>query len=112
MSWRSRAARRRSHSCSHCRRRRSCPAGPDRFPPLRALGEVGRWRGGPLAAELRAAAARAALGMPRATVLDDLAARCPVDRIAALVAALRRADRHGAPLGPSLRALAADARAQ
>jgi tight adherence protein C len=80
--------------------------------PLRALGEVGRRRSGALAAELRAATARAALGLPRHEALGLLARRCPVEGVAALVAAIARADRHGAPLGPSLRAQAADARAQ
>jgi tight adherence protein C len=82
------------------------------LPALRALGEVGRRRGGPLAAELRTAAARAALGVPHARALERLARRCPVDGVAALVAALGRSERHGAPLAPALRALAADARAE
>ena len=82
------------------------------LPALRALGEVGRRRGGPLAAELRTAAARAALGVPHARALERLARRCPVDGVAALVAALGRSDRHGAPLAPALQALAADARAE
>jgi tight adherence protein C len=81
-------------------------------PALRALGEVGRRRGGPLAAELRSAAAQAALGVPRAPALERLARRCPVEGVAALVAAIARSDRHGAPLAPALHALAADARAQ
>jgi tight adherence protein C len=80
--------------------------------PLRALGEVGRRRSGPLAAELRATATRAALGVPRADALAQLARRCPLEGIAALTAAIARAERHGAPLGPALMALAADARAQ
>jgi tight adherence protein C len=80
--------------------------------PARALGEVGRRRHGPLAAELRGAAARIALGEPRASVLARLERRCPADGIAPLVAALLRAERHGAPLGPALAALAADARAR
>jgi tight adherence protein C len=79
--------------------------------PLRALGEVGARRGGPLAAELRAAATRAALGVPRAEVLEGVARRCPLEEVAALVAAIGRAERHGAPLTPSLRAIAVDARA-
>jgi tight adherence protein C len=82
------------------------------LPPLRALGEVGRRRGGVLAGELRAAATMAALGVPRARALDSLARRCPSDGVAALVAAIRRTERHGAPVGPALSALAADARAQ
>jgi tight adherence protein C len=80
--------------------------------PLRAVGEVGRRRGGPLAAELRATAAHAALGVPRGQALAGLARRCPLEGVAALVSAIGRAERHGAPLGPALLALAADARAQ
>jgi tight adherence protein C len=82
------------------------------LPALRALGEAGRRRGGPLAAELRAAAAGAALGVPHAQALDRFARRCPLPDIVALVAAIRRCERHGAPLAPALYALAADARAQ
>jgi len=80
--------------------------------PLRALGEVGRRRGGVLAGELGATATMAALGVPRAHAFDRLARRCPSDGVTALVAAIRRTERHGAPLGPALGALAADARAQ
>jgi tight adherence protein C len=80
--------------------------------PARALQEVGRRRHGALAAELRGAAARIDLGVPRATVLETLEHRCPTEGIAPLVAALLRAERHGAPLGPALAALAADARAR
>jgi tight adherence protein C len=80
--------------------------------PARALGEVGRRRHGPLASELRAAASRIDLGEPRARVLARLERRCPAEGIAPLVAALGRAERHGAPLGPALAALAADARAR
>jgi tight adherence protein C len=79
--------------------------------PAAALAEVGARHRGLLGAELRRAAAQLALGRPRAEVHDTLAARCPVDEAAALVAALARADRHGAPLAPALTALAADARA-
>jgi tight adherence protein C len=80
--------------------------------PLRALGEVGRRRGGVLAAELRTAATHAALGVPRTQALERLARRCPSDGVTALVAAIRRTERHGTPLGPALQALATDARAQ
>jgi tight adherence protein C len=80
--------------------------------PLRAVGEVGRRRGGALAAELRSAATQAALGVPHAVALERLERRCPVEGVASLVAAIGRAERHGAPLGPSLHALAADARAE
>jgi tight adherence protein C len=82
------------------------------LPPLRALAEVGRRRGGVLAGELGAAATRAALGVPRAEALERLRRRCPNEGVTALVAAIRRTDRHGAPLAPALQALAADARAQ
>jgi tight adherence protein C len=80
--------------------------------PLRALGEVGRRRSGVLASELRRCAGRAALGVPRSQALEQLTRRCPHDGVTALVAAIRRTERHGAPLGPSLLALATDARAQ
>jgi tight adherence protein C len=76
--------------------------------PQRALAEVGRRHPGVLAAELRRAAAQAALGVPRATTYEALERRAPAAGVPALVAALRRADRHGAALGP---ALAAEARA-
>jgi len=80
--------------------------------PRRALAEVGRRHPGLLAAELRRAAARGALGVPVAATLDELEARAPAHGIAALAAALRRAERHGAPLGPTLAAQAAEARAR
>jgi tight adherence protein C len=80
--------------------------------PGRAIHEVGRRRHGVLAAELRAAAARIELGVPRVTVLETLERRCPAEGIAPLTAALLRAERHGTPLGPALEALAADARAR
>jgi tight adherence protein C len=80
--------------------------------PMRALGDVGRRRGGPLAAELRAAATRASLGVPRADALAGLTRRCPLEGVAALVSAIGRAERHGAPLAPALLALSADARAE
>ncbi len=79
--------------------------------PMRALAEVGRRHPGVLAAELRRAAGRRALGLPTATVLDELERRCPGAGIPALCAALRRADRHGAPLNAALLAQARAARA-
>lgn len=78
--------------------------------PMRAIAEVGRRHPGLLAAELRSLAARTALGVPRAEALESLAARAPVPGVHALVAALGRAERHGAPLAPALGALAAEAR--
>jgi tight adherence protein C len=65
-----------------------------------------------LATELAAAATIAALGVPRTHALDRLTRRCPSAGVTALAAAIRRTERHGAPLGPALSALAADARAQ
>jgi tight adherence protein C len=79
--------------------------------PMRALAEVGRRHPGVLAAELRRAAGRRSLGLPAATVLDELERRCPGAGIPALCAALRRADRHGAPLNAALLAQARAARA-
>jgi tight adherence protein C len=79
--------------------------------PARALGEVGRRHSGMLGGELRLAARHLALGRPRGGTFDALAARCPVAEVAALVGALERTELHGAPLGPALTSLAADARA-
>jgi tight adherence protein C len=80
--------------------------------PVRALAEVGRRHSGLLAAELRRACARTVLGVPRATAYRELEQRCPAAGIATLVAALQRADRHGAPLAPALAAEASAARAR
>jgi tight adherence protein C len=82
------------------------------LPPTRALAEVGRRHPGVLAAELRAAAARTALGVAHDEALDRLVRRAPVAGVRQLVAALRRAHRHGAPLHDVLAAIAADARAE
>lgn len=81
------------------------------LPPARALGEVGARRRGLLATELARVAAAIAVGVPRSEATRQLTRRCPLPAVIALAAALERADRHGAPLAPSLRALAADARA-
>jgi tight adherence protein C len=80
--------------------------------PGRALAEVGRRHPGTLAAELGRAAGRAALGVPRTTTYAELERRAPADGVPALVAALTRADRHGAPLAPTLAAEATTARAR
>jgi len=77
----------------------------------RALSEVGRRRGGLVAAELRTVAEGLALGVPRAEALAALQRRLPLPAIGLLTAAIARADRHGAPLAPALTALARDARA-
>jgi tight adherence protein C len=81
------------------------------LPTGRALHEVGLRRRGLVAAELRAVAARLELGLPRAEALGALRGALPLPEIAVLVAALERSDRHGAPLGPALEALALQARA-
>jgi tight adherence protein C len=80
--------------------------------PRRALAEVGRRHPGLLAAELRRATQRAALGIPASRAVDELEQRAPAPGIAPLAAALRRAERHGAPLAPTLAAQAAEARAR
>jgi tight adherence protein C len=77
-----------------------------------AMAEVGRLHPGAFAAELRRAAGRAALGVPRETAYRELERRCPAAGVPAVVAALRRADRHGAPLAPALAAEARTARAR
>jgi len=80
--------------------------------PGRALAEVGRRHPGVLAHELARAAAHAALGVSRKGTYAQLERRAPAAGIPALVAALQRADRHGAPLAPTLAAEARTARAR
>jgi len=80
--------------------------------PWRALGEVGRRHPGVLAGELGAAARRVALGVPADAALARLERRCPAAGTHALTAALRRADRLGAPPARALAALAEEARAR
>jgi tight adherence protein C len=65
-----------------------------------------------LAGELRRTAARRSLGLPVADVLAELERRTPGEGVAALCSALRRADRHGAPLAGALSAQARDARSR
>jgi tight adherence protein C len=74
---------------------------------LRAVGERAE---GPLAGEWSAVAREVALGVPLGQALDGLAARLPQPEIRALVAALHRAARHGAPLADTLSAQARSAR--
>ncbi|MDX6696910.1 MAG: tight adherence protein [Solirubrobacteraceae bacterium] len=81
------------------------------LPTARALGEVGRRHTGLLAREWRRAADELALGVPRDEALHRLARRCPPPALATLTAALRRAERHGAPLSGTLAAQAGEARA-
>jgi tight adherence protein C len=80
--------------------------------PRRALTEVGRRHPGTLARELKRAAARATLGEPAEATLSRLEARCRATGVPAFVAALRRAERHGAPLAQALAAQATEARSR
>jgi tight adherence protein C len=81
------------------------------LPLSRAPAEVARHHPGLLARELGRMAREHALGVPRAESLEALARRAPLPGVRAVVAAIRRADRHGAPLGPALSALALESRA-
>lgn len=80
--------------------------------PARALREVGARHRGLLAGELRRAAAGMELGVARVTAYGELERRCPAAGVPAFVAALHRADRHGAPLAGALAAEARAARAR
>jgi len=82
------------------------------LPPAAALARAARHDDGPLATELRALAQATGLGAPREQALVRLTARLPVPEARALAAAVRRSERHGAPLGPAVAALAAGARAE
>jgi tight adherence protein C len=82
------------------------------LPPWRALAEVGRRHPGVLAGELAASARRVALGVPAEAALARLERRCPAAGTHALTAALRRADRLGAPPARALAALAEEARSR
>jgi tight adherence protein C len=75
-----------------------------------ALRSVGERAAGPLAAELRATGRQVALGVALADALEALCRRVPLPEVRALVAALERARRHGAPLADTLTAQARDAR--
>jgi tight adherence protein C len=81
------------------------------LPLQRALAEVGRRHNGPLASELDRASSEISLGVPRDIAMDALARRCPIAGVRALVAAVERAHRHGAPLAGTLAAQAREARA-
>jgi tight adherence protein C len=76
-----------------------------------ALGEVGLRTRGPLAREWRAVGRECALGVPLSRSLERLSERAPLPEVAALVSALERAARHGAPLSDTLESQARDARA-
>jgi tight adherence protein C len=75
-----------------------------------ALREVGERAAGPLAAEWAAVAREVELGMPLGRALGAMELRLPLPEIRALVAALERSRRHGAPVGDTLAAQAREAR--
>ena len=78
--------------------------------PRRALKEVGKRHPGTLAKELQRTADRTTMGESAERALTQLEARAPATGIPQFVAALKRAERHGAPLGGALAAQAAEAR--
>jgi tight adherence protein C len=78
--------------------------------PGAAFAAVGERASGVLAGEWRAVGREAAFGVPLAESLSELERRLPLPEIRALVAALDRAARHGAPLADTLAAQARDAR--
>jgi tight adherence protein C len=80
--------------------------------PWRALSEVGRRHPGVLAGELDATARSVGLGVPPEAALNQLERRCPAAGTVAVVNALRRAHRLGAPPARALGALAEEARAR
>jgi tight adherence protein C len=75
-----------------------------------SLGAVGERGAGALAVEWRAVHHEVALGVGLSESLRAMTARLPQPEIQALVAALERARRHGAPLAETLEAQARDAR--
>lgn len=64
--------------------------------------EIARAGDGPLADELRVAAAELACGRPQAAVLGALRDRVPGAEVAALAAAIERSRRYGSPLAEQL----------
>jgi tight adherence protein C len=78
--------------------------------PGAAFAAVGERAGGVLAREWRAVGREAAFGVPLAESLRELERRLPLPEVRALVSALDRAARHGAPLADTLAAQARDAR--
>jgi tight adherence protein C len=78
--------------------------------PGAAFAAVGERATGVLAGEWRAVGREAAFGVPLSESLNELERRLPLPEIRALVAALDRAARHGAPLADTLAAQARDAR--
>ena len=79
--------------------------------PAAAMAAVAGRASGPLAAEWGTVSREVDLGVPLATALERSTARLPLPEIRELTAAIGRASRHGAPLGRTLAAQAAEARA-
>jgi len=75
-----------------------------------ALAAVGARAEGPLAVEWRSVGREVELGVPLGDALNRMRRRLPLPEVRALVAALDRARRHGAPLGSTLAGQARDAR--
>jgi tight adherence protein C len=75
-----------------------------------ALRSVGERSSGPLAREWAAVGREVALGVPLGEALRGMDERLPLPEIHALVGALERARRHGAPLADTLAAQARSAR--
>ena len=75
-----------------------------------ALAAVGARAEGPLAVEWRAVGREVELGVPLADALERMRRRLPLPEVSALVGALDRARRHGAPLGATLAGQARDSR--
>ena len=80
------------------------------LPVRRALAEVGRHGTGVVADELHAAASCVALGQSPEAALEQLEAHLPLPSVAILTAGIRRSERHGAPLAPTVAALAVEVR--
>lgn len=78
--------------------------------PAAGFVEIGRSGSGPLADEMRVAAAELDCGQPLATVLTTLRQRVPGNEIATLCAAIERSRRLGSPLADQLRRQSASLR--
>lgn len=80
------------------------------LPLTAALGAVGRRSSGPLATEWRRVGREVELGVSSPAAVRRMVARIPTPEVTALVGALERATRHGAPLSETLAAQAREAR--
>ena len=80
------------------------------LPPAAAFGAVGERAAGTVAREWRVVGRECAFGVPLREALAGLERRLPLPEVRALVSALDRAARHGAPLADTLASQARDAR--